>query len=381
MTKKMCKRILALVLAAALTGGILGCAQEPQVQAPAEQTPVLESVPLKLSQPEETQAVTTAPTEPEQTTEPAETTDAPPSEPPKTSQPQNAQGGGDEIAQGISNESQVFQEEPAVVHNPTTVPSGTATAENDSAIIDYSNTADGYVMAKYKNSTSKRIKVQVKGPKTTYTFNLTPGVWAAFPLADENGSYKVTVFENVTGNKYAAALSKTIHVDMPDPFAPFLHSNQFVDFDNAPKAVEKADELCKGIDDPLMKVEKVYSFVVKGMSYDTHLAQTVKSGYVPVLDEVLEKMTGICFDYAAVMTGMLRSQDVPCKLVVGYAGEVYHAWISVWSQETGWVEGVVFFDGTTWQRMDPTFASSADDGEAILKYIGNNSNYTSKYIY
>ena len=57
--------------------------------------------------------------------------------------------------------------------------------------------------------------------------------------------------------------------------------------------------------------------MVNNITYDTELAETVKSGYLPVLDKVLESKKGICFDYAALMTGMLRSQSVPCKLVVG----------------------------------------------------------------
>ena len=90
---------------------------------------------------------------------------------------------------------------------------------------------------------------------------------------------------------------------------------------------------------------------------------------------------GICFDYAALMTGMLRSLGIPCKMIFGYAGKAYHAWISVWSEDTGWVDGVIFFDGTTWQRLDPTFASSANQSEEIMKYIGNGSNYKEKYFY
>ena len=68
-------------------------------------------------------------------------------------------------------------------------------------------------------------------------------------------------------------------------------------------------------------------------------------------------------------------------MVVGYAGKTYHAWINVWTEETGWVDGVIFFDGTTWQRMDPTFASSNQGSEAILSYIGDGTNYTAKYVY
>ena len=132
---------------------------------------------------------------------------------------------------------------------------------------------------------------------------------------------------------------------------------------------------------PLEKVGAVYNFVVGNLTYDQKLATTVQTGYLPVLDTVLSKKTGICFDYASLMTGMLRSLGIPSKLVVGYAGEAYHAWVSVWTKETGWIDGVIYFDGTSWQRMDPTFASSSNKSAAIMKYIGDGKNYTTKYTY
>ncbi len=263
----------------------------------------------------------------------------------------------------------------------TAVASGTAVKKSGNAVIDYSNIKDGYVMAKYEVPSTNRLKVQVKGPGTTYTYNLTAEKWEAFPLSDGNGKYQVTVYRNVTGSKYAAVTSLSIQVELTDEFGPFLHSNQYVDFDAAPKSVAKAAELTKDMEDPLKKVEAVYDYVVKGMTYDKELAASVKSGYLPVLDDVLEKKSGICFDYAALMTGMLRSQNVPCKLVVGYAGKAYHAWISVWSKETGWVDGVIYFNGESWQRMDPTFASSGNSSKSIMAYIGDGKNYSSKYFY
>ena len=121
--------------------------------------------------------------------------------------------------------------------------------------------------------------------------------------------------------------------------------------------------------------------MVKNISYDYDKAKTVQSGYLPKLDTVLAERKGICFDYAALMAGMLRSQGIPCKLVVGYAGTAYHAWISVWSKETGWIEGAIYFDGSTWQRMDPTFASSGGSSDSVMKYIGDGKNYSEKYLY
>ena len=259
--------------------------------------------------------------------------------------------------------------------------SGVAVEKNDRAEIDYSNITDGYVMARFTAATEKRLKVQVAGPTTTYNYDLPAGNWVTYPLSDGNGSYLVMVLENTTGSKYAVVASVSFQVTLKDEFAPFLRPNQYVDYAAAPNTVAKAAELTQGVTDPLAKVEKVYSFVVKSLTYDKEKAQTVKSGYLPVLDTVLAEKKGICFDYAALMAGMLRSQGIPCKLVVGYAGTAYHAWISVWTEASGWVEGAIYFDGTTWQRMDPTFASSGKGSESIMKYIGDGSNYTVKYLY
>ena len=282
----------------------------------------------------------------------------------------------------LEDEAVALAEAPAALPSEMTpTASGTAEKRNEKAVIDYSNNKDGYVMVQYTASTSKRLKVQVKGPTTTYTYNLTAGAWTTFPLSDGNGNYQVVVYENIEGTKYASVLSVSCTVTLTDEFAPFLRPNQYVDYSVAPNTVAKAAELTAGLTDPLKKVEAVYNFVVTNLTYDKQLAATVQSGYLPVLDTVLAKKTGICFDYAALMTGMLRSQGVPCKLVVGYAGSAYHAWISVWSQSTGWIDGAIYFDGTSWQRMDPTFASSGNQSQSIMAYIGDGKNYTSKYFY
>ena len=258
---------------------------------------------------------------------------------------------------------------------------GALVKENDRAQIDYSHTREGYVTVRVLHDSGKRWKTLVKGPTATYTYNLAPAVWEVFPLSDGNGEYQVTVYENVTGSSYAAVLSLNCTVTLLDEFVPFLHPNQYVDYDAAPNTVAKAAELTAGAQTELDKVAAVYDFVVETLTYDKQQAAGVTSGYLPVLDRVLEKKSGICFDYAALMTGMLRSQGVPCKLVVGYAGTVYHAWISVWTAEHGWVDNVIYFNGSAWQRMDPTFAAGGGKDPAIMRYIGDGSNYTAKYFY
>ncbi len=263
------------------------------------------------------------------------------------------------------------------------VASGTAVVKNQSAIIDYSNTKDGYVMIGWIGGGSARIKVQSTGPSgTTYTYNLNnTGSYETFPLSDGSGSYKITVLRNTSGTKYAIAQTLNTSVNLKDEFAPFIRPNQYVNYTGSTKAVGLAAQLTAGKSDVLTKVSSIYDYVIKNISYDKALAQSVQSGYLPNLDNVLARKKGICFDYAALMTAMLRSQNVATKLVVGYTGTVYHAWINVYSPEQGWIDGVISFDGKTWKLMDPTFASSGKSSDSIMKYIGNGKNYQAKYLY
>jgi len=259
---------------------------------------------------------------------------------------------------------------------------GKLVEENEKMIIDYSGAEEGYVMVQYKEKTKSKLKAQVTGPEdVTYTYTLTPQVWAAFPLTEGDGEYQIKVYRNITGKSYATIGSATIDVKLSDEMLPFLTANQYVDYNKKTKCVKEAKKLCKGIEDELDKVDEIYHWTMNKFSYSTIKAKTVESGYLPDLDAVYKSRKAICFDYAATMVAMLRSQGVPTKLVVGYSGSVYHAWINVYTEESGWITGVVYFDGEEWCLMDPTFADTAKSEEEFKEYIGDATNYVEKYIY
>ena len=98
------------------------------------------------------------------------------------------------------------------------------------------------------------------------------------------------------------------------------------------------------------------------------------------MDETLKSGKGICFDYAALMSAMLRSQRIPVRLEVGYVGEIYHAWISCYIEDVGWVDDIIEFDGKNWSLMDPTLAAN-NDKDSTKEYIGDKSRYIVKYSY
>jgi len=261
--------------------------------------------------------------------------------------------------------------------------SGTTVYSNDKAVIDASNIAQGYVMICYTGTAQTKIKVIITGPDATaYTYNLNnAGKYEVFPFSGGNGEYKIGVYENISGIKYATAYSTKVSVLLENEFVPFLGPNQYVNYNKESAAVALAAKLTKNSAKELDKIEVIYNYVVNNLTYDKERAATVKSGYLPDIDDVLAKKKGICFDYAALMTAMLRSQSVPTKLVIGYTGSLYHAWISTYVKDVGWVDGVIYFDGSNWKLMDPTFASGAKSSQSIIEYIGNGTNYSAKYLY
>ena len=270
-----------------------------------------------------------------------------------------------------------------VIPQKEAVQSGVTVYKNSKATVDASNLPLGFVSVSYTGGKDVRIKVQItKTGGTTYTYNLNnKGTAETFPLTEGDGKYTVKVFENTRGTKYAQAYSCSLDLKLTSEFSPFLYSNQYVNFSDDSKVVAKAAELTKGLTTDLDKVTEIYHYVINNITYDYQLAATVASGYLPDVDAVLESGKGICFDYAAVMSAMLRSQNIPCKLIVGYAGTVYHAWINVYIEGVGWVDHLIYFNGEDWSMMDPTFVSNGKNNPAVLKYVGDGTNYTEKYAY
>ncbi|HOP11451.1 MAG TPA: transglutaminase-like domain-containing protein [Oscillospiraceae bacterium] len=249
--------------------------------------------------------------------------------------------------------------------------------------MDCSNLSEGFIIVKYGGSgTGGRLKTQViKSGGATYNFDIAPNKNEILPLTQGSGNYTINVVEGIGGTNYAVMFSCTINVTLRDDLLPFLYSNQFVDFASAPDTRAKAEELAKGLSTDVEVTSAIFDYVTRTLTYDYELAATVKSGYIPVLDNVLAAKTGICFDYASLMSGMLRYNRIPCKLIIGYAGDVYHAWIDVWLDGEGWIGGLIYYDGNGWEMMDPTFVSAYLDNPKLNSLYSKGVNYTQKYQY
>jgi len=256
--------------------------------------------------------------------------------------------------------------------------------------IDASKTEDGYVKIKYLNETTKKLKVIIEKGAGKYTYDLNnKGEYDIYPLQMGDGKYKIRVFENLSGIKYATKQTVTIDVKLKNENAPFLAPNQLVNFEETCEAIKKAEELTEGLTEDFEKIDVIYDYIISNIKYDTEKARTVKSGYLPSVDDILKSSKGICFDYASLMAAMLRSRDIPAKLVTGYSSNlnVFHAWNEVYTDETGWIKlNEMYFDGYQWKLMDSTIASTGKQSNSpkVMEYTNkliDSKFYTKQFEY
>lgn len=187
-----------------------------------------------------------------------------------------------------------------------------------------------------------KTKVIIEKGNKKYTYDLdSSGQTESYPLQLGNGTYKVSLFANTSGNSYRLVESKSVDVKLTDPNSVYLTSVQNINWTVDSKAVAKAVELTKGVDDLQQKATILWDYMIRNNSYDYKKLSTLSTGYIPVIDQTLADKKGICYDFSSLYAAMLRSEGTPAKLVKGYApknASGYHAWNEVYDKSKGqWV--------------------------------------------
>jgi transglutaminase-like putative cysteine protease len=264
------------------------------------------------------------------------------------------------------------------------VASDVKVSDTAKSVIDYSNTSDGYVMLKYKGSNT-RIILRITAPNgIVYQFEpAANNEWKAFPLSEGNGKYTVEFFEGTAGTTAVSPVDKIeIDVSIANAHKPFLMANYYVNYTSSSAVVTKASELAAGMTSDIDKITAIYNWFVENITYDQAKSDSaLPASYVPNLGDLMRDKKGICYDYASGMAAMLRSQGIPTRLEIGYAGDTYHAWVSVYTKETGWVNGWIRFEGSKWSLMEPTWAAVNKDTNQNFRNFVLGGNHETLFSY
>jgi transglutaminase-like putative cysteine protease len=203
------------------------------------------------------------------------------------------------------------------------------------------NSELGTVSVNYNAADYSDLKVLVKKGTEQYVYNLYDSQ-EEFALQMGNGQYTFGLYQRVQGNKYRKITATSAYVTVEE-MTVYTATVQNIAWSEDSEAVILAKELTAEAKTDREKFEAVYDYVINNMSYDYQKAATVGSRYIPNNTAMLESNKGICYDYSSLMASMLRSLEIPTKLVEGHSTytSVYHAW------------NEVFIDGE-WITVDTT---------------------------
>ncbi|WP_159888502.1 transglutaminase-like domain-containing protein [Paenibacillus puerhi] len=242
-----------------------------------------------------------------------------------------------------------------------------AAKEDSDSWLNTGKLEQGVIGIIYKSPSAAKTKLMVSKDNVSYTYDLSAvGQEEFFSLQLHNGIYKITVLQQVTGNKYRTVHSDTLDLQMKNEAAVYLNSVQNIKWNEADAVIEKARELTRDKKTEREKAQAIYDYLIKTIVYDFDLAANVSTGYIPNLNQVLAAQKGICYDYASLFAAMNRSVGIPTKLVMGSSDHVkeYHAW------------NEIYLDGA-WVTVDTT----VDAGTGSGTFAKNASEYKVTKVY
>lgn len=243
---------------------------------------------------------------------------------------------------------------------------GVKTNANTIAIydVDFEMSQDGIVKILNNAGRDVKTKVIIEKGERKYTYNIDNKLsYVNLPLQLGNGDYSVKIFENISGTKYKNVYAKTSTVAIKSEKDVFITSNQQVNWDKqdnamilANKLVEDARKNKGAILTQQEIIDVIYDYVITNIDYDYDKIETLTYDYLPDIDRILEDGKGICYDYSVLFASMLRSQNIPTKLIKGYSEttDVYHAWNEIYiPSKNEWIVVDTTYDAAVKKYNNP----------------------------
>jgi len=167
---------------------------------------------------------------------------------------------------------------------------------------------------------------------------------AFIPLKFGNGTYKIMLAREISNSgSYAPVFIESVQLNLSDDTLVYKASITEVFWTEEMAAIVFAYERTADASYEWDMVVSLYDYMVKQYRYDYEKINSIRRmnpGYIPDIEVVFFDKKIICHDYSVLFATMLRSLDIPAKLIKGYCENVdgYHAWNEIYNPKTGkWV--------------------------------------------
>ena len=249
--------------------------------------------------------------------------------------------------------------------------------------VNIGNISRGYFKVRHETDVEALLKITGHGNGEPDFFNLEANnEWEVFPLTRGDGVYTIQVLEYYADRIFNVVFSHDISVSLENQNFPFLYPSRYVNFSENSAAVILAGSLASQAENDLEVVQLIYDYITTNIGFDMDFAYAVYLGIVlehtPDIDATLAARTGICFDFAVLAAAMLRSQNIPTRLEIGYVLGIFHAWVAVYVPDADW-GAAAHPSGSGWGLLDPT-TTSANNASGFLNPLVDVNEYSILFV-
>ena len=225
--------------------------------------------------------------------------------------------------------------------------------DNGYGTVDWSTAANGYITFTAKGQTRMFV---LQGPDDTQAmFRVNKGDTIKAALVDGTGKYQYAIANHTNdGKSYRIQYKNSFTVQSIDAeLAPYLVSTPWGDYENAPNATAKAEELWDSKKTQLENIKAITEWV-GDLKYDKSLKQGTVDVYIAP-DSVIENGGGVCNEMSKLLSAMLRSQGVPAYVQTGHnAGGNNHGWVMAWVELSTSVKDGITSSKGAWVLIEAT---------------------------
>ena len=252
---------------------------------------------------------------------------------------------------------------------------------NGDVTVNIGNVSRGYFKVRHQTEANALVKIMSYGEPDF--FNLAGNnEWEVFPLTGGDGVYTIQVLEYYGDRVFMVVFSHDVYVSLENQNLPFLYPSRYVNFNEASEAVVRASRLAGQAGSDFEIVQLVYNYITANIGFDMEFAMAVYSGFIlehiPNADATLATGTGICFDFAVLMAAMLRSQNIPTRLEIGYVLGIFHAWVAVYVSGVDW-GNAAHPTVSGWGLFDPT-TTAANNAAGFLNPLVDVNEYSILFV-
>ncbi|WP_393966428.1 transglutaminase family protein [Exiguobacterium sp. S22-S28] len=173
------------------------------------------------------------------------------------------------------------------------------------------------------------LKLEIKSKLQVRHYDLMKGS-NHFNLLFGDGNYTLSTFQSADGKRYKRITSEVFSVQLKKETFPYLHDIQNIIIN------DQVSRLATSLSRPSYSISQqtlaTSRHVRQLLKYDAKKLVTLPARYLPNNSDTLRTKRGICYDFASLTAGLLRSQGIPTRLAMGTAKGIkgYHAWNEVY---------------------------------------------------